>query len=82
MYLATLLEGIDNSCAFDDDVLRPEVRKEIEAYLADPRARERKLVKGYYKLLEKSGFHSSEALQKYLADHHIDPMLGKQPPPY
>jgi hypothetical protein len=82
LYLATLLTGLDNTPAFDRETgaIDKELRKEIETYLRDPQARSRKVVRGYYDLMVKSGFRSTPALDEYVAAHDL--VVHGEPPRY
>jgi hypothetical protein len=74
--LAILLGGLDNSPVFDDaGVLSSEVRREIEAYLADAEALDRARVRGYYELLRQNRFRDSAAARRYRRAHGLVPAL-------
>jgi len=79
--LRILLRGVDNSPVFDSDgALRPEVRKELEAYAANPRAAKRTLVRSYLALLKKAGWKESDEAAAYLDKQGLATMMGVEPP--
>lgn len=79
--LRILLRGVDNSPVFDSDgVLLPEVRKELEAYAANPRAARRAVVKRYLALLKKGGWKESDEAAAYLDKQGLATMAGIEPP--
>jgi hypothetical protein len=74
MYLGILLGGMDNSPTFDESgVLKDDVRRELEAYIADGKARDRKLVKTYYEMLKANRYHDSDDIQHYLSVRKLRP---------
>jgi hypothetical protein len=81
VYLATLVAGTDNTRAFDSESnqLVPEVREELEAYAADPKASRGPLIREYLQLLRKSGFKWSDDVAEFIAVHDLS-MQGHEPP--
>ena len=81
VYLSTLMTGMDNTPAFNRDTgrLEPELRVELEAYAADPHARNRTIVREYLALLKKSKLAWSDDIAEFVAVHDAS-MLGSEPP--
>ena len=81
LYLATLMSGTDNTRAFDPhcDTLDPALRVELEAYAADPQARNGTLVREYLALLKKASFKYSDDVAEFVAVHDAS-MIGHEPP--
>jgi hypothetical protein len=81
LYLVTLLTGMDNTPAFTggDDALDPELRRELEAYLADEHARNRPLVRAYYDLVQRNQFRRPPDLDELLAAQQLDDVHGEPP---
>jgi hypothetical protein len=80
MYLAVLLAGMDNSPTLDGEGhFVPEVKTELDAYLADKKARDKKLVGRYVKLIE--GGKADQA-SEYLKKQGLTSMMGQEPPRY
>jgi hypothetical protein len=69
VYLRYLLIGGDNTPTFDreSDTLLPEVRVELEAYIADPHARRADSVRSWYAMVKRNGFKHSDEATEYLA---------------
>jgi hypothetical protein len=82
MYLATYLTGMDNSRTLTDSgMLDPDVRRSYEEFLrhhGDTPAGE--VVRDFLALLAAGPVPSDAAINEFLRDHHLQTMLGVQPP--
>ena len=86
VYIRTFLTGLDNApitVEYNNMALRKDVKTAFETYLKrDKGSRYYRVVEGYYKILERSGFVVSDELKRYLDAQGIKSMKAVQPPTY
>ncbi len=80
LYLGTFLFGIDNYKVFEEELLKPEIRKVYEDFAKKfVHTKSANLINRYYHVLRVNDFKYTKAVESFLSDNHVPVLPGLEP---